>query len=117
MTHRVLHVDYRIQEPNRRRILSESLPEGYELVIPESFDTESILRAAKDARVIFTSFEPLTGEMMRAASDLRAVGKAGSGVDSIDVAAATALKIPVMNSPGHLRSDAIAEHAITLMVS
>ena len=116
MAHRVLNVDYRIREPNRQRFLRECLPEGYELVIPESFDTETILRAAKGASVILTSFEPLTGEMMRAADDLRAVGKGGTGVDSIDVATATALKIPVLNTPGHLRSDAIAEHAITLML-
>ncbi len=116
MAHRVLHVDERILDPNKQKILRECLHEGYELVIPEAFDTETILREAKTARVILTSFAPLTGEMMRAAPDLCAVGRGGTGMDSVDVATATALKIPAMNTPGHLRCDAIAEHALTLML-
>ncbi len=116
MGYRVLAVDYRINEPNRQRFVRESLPEGYELFIPESFDTETLIREAKSARAIITSFEPITEEMMRAAPDLRAVGKAGTGVDMIDIEAATRAGIPVLNSPGAMRSDPIAEHALLLML-
>lgn len=116
MVHRVLHVDEKILEPARQDLLRECLPEGCELVIPESFDTETILREAKTARVMLTGFAPLTGEMMRAARDLCAVGRGGTGMDSVDVETATALKIPAMNTPGAVRAYPIAEHALTMML-
>jgi glyoxylate reductase len=116
MGHRVLHVDERMLDPGKQQMLRECLHKGYELVIPEAFDTETILREAKTARVMLTSFAPLTGEMMRAAPDLYAVGRAGTGMDSVDVATATALKIPAMNTPGAVRADPIAEHALTFML-
>ena len=116
MTHRVLAVDYRMNHPNRRRFARECLPDGCELIIPDSFDTDTLLREAKTARAMITSFEPITEEMIRSAPDLCAVGKAGTGVDMIDTEAATRAGIPVLNSPGSLRSDAIAEHALLLMM-
>lgn len=116
MVHRVLHVDESITDPRKQSLLRECLPEGCELVIPEAFDTETILREAKTARVMLTGFAPLTGEMMRAAPELCAVGRGGTGMDSVDVATATALKIPAMNTPGAVRADPIAEHALTFML-
>ncbi|MBT3351203.1 MAG: D-glycerate dehydrogenase [Nitrospinaceae bacterium] len=116
MAHRVLHVDKSILNPEKQQLLRECLHESCELVIPESFDTETILREAKTARVMITGFAPLTGEMMRAAPDLCAVGRGGTGMDSVDVATATALNIPAMNTPGIVRADPITEHALTFML-
>ena len=43
MAHRVLHVDKSILNPEKQQLLRECLHESCELVIPESFDTETIL--------------------------------------------------------------------------
>ena len=116
MAHRVLVVDPRFKQTERRRFLSEYLPEGFELVVPDSFEREALLREAKTASAIVTGFEPITAEMMAAAPNLRVVGKAGTGVDSIDVAAATAKGIPVAHAPGWMRAVPVAEHAFALML-
>ncbi len=66
--------------------------------------------------VIVRSATKITSEVVDAASKLKAVARAGSGVDTIDVAACSAKKILVMNTPfGNTVST--AEHAISMMMA
>ncbi len=59
---------------------------------------------------------PATAEMMDKAPRLRAILKHGVGVDNIDIKAATARKIPVLNTPG-ANANAVAEMVIGGMLS
>jgi D-3-phosphoglycerate dehydrogenase / 2-oxoglutarate reductase len=54
--------------------------------------------------------------LLAAAPQLRIVGRAGTGVDNIDVAAASARGILVVNAPG-ANSISVAEHACALMLA
>ncbi len=54
--------------------------------------------------------------LMAAAPKLRVIARAGTGVDNVDVPAATARGIVVMNAPG-ANSVSVAEHALALMLS
>src|SRR5437870_4476294 len=56
----------------------------------------------------------VTEAMLEAAPRLRVIGRAGAGVDTIDVAAATARGIVVVNAPGG-NAVAAAEHTLALM--
>src|SRR5262249_12249877 len=56
----------------------------------------------------------VTAELIAAADNLKVVGRAGIGVDNIDVAAATQRGIVVMNAPSG-NSIPAAEHAIAMM--
>src|SRR5712671_1914472 len=56
----------------------------------------------------------VTEAMLDAAPRLRVIGRAGAGVDTIDVAAATARGIVVVNAPGG-NAVAAAEHTLALM--
>jgi D-3-phosphoglycerate dehydrogenase / 2-oxoglutarate reductase len=56
----------------------------------------------------------VTAELIAAADNLKVVGRAGIGVDNIDVAAATQRGIVVMNAPSG-NSITAAEHAIAMM--
>jgi len=58
----------------------------------------------------------ITAEVVKAASRLRVVGRAGIGVDNVDIPAATAAGIIVMNTPFG-NSITTAEHAIALMMA
>jgi len=62
------------------------------------------------------SASKVTPEVLAAAKQLKVVGRAGIGVDNIDVKVATARGICVMNTPFG-NSTATAEHAITLMMA
>ena len=55
-------------------------------------------------------------KMLAAAPQLRVVARAGTGVDNVDVAAASARGILVVNSPG-ANSISVAEHACALMLA
>src|SRR5882757_7826264 len=56
------------------------------------------------------------GKMLERAKSLKVIGRAGIGVDNVDIAAATARGIIVMNTPFG-NSITTAEHAITLMLA
>ena len=66
--------------------------------------------------VIVRSGTRITAELLDNAGKLRAVVRAGVGVDNIDVAAATRKGIIVMNTPGG-NTVSTAEHTITMMMS
>ena len=58
----------------------------------------------------------VTAKMLEQAKNLKVIGRAGIGVDNVDIPAATARGIIVMNTPFG-NSITTAEHAITLMLS
>src|SRR5262245_48615203 len=58
----------------------------------------------------------VTEKIIAAATNLKVVGRAGIGVDNIDVKAATAKGIIVMNTPFG-NSITTAEHALSLMMA
>lgn len=58
----------------------------------------------------------VTPEMIEKATNLKVVGRAGIGVDNVDIPAATAKGIVVMNTPFG-NSITTAEHAIAMMMS
>lgn len=58
----------------------------------------------------------VTQEIIDAATNLKVVGRAGIGVDNVDIKAATARGIVVMNTPFG-NSTTTAEHAVSLMMA
>ncbi|MCK5710456.1 MAG: phosphoglycerate dehydrogenase [Deltaproteobacteria bacterium] len=66
--------------------------------------------------VIVRSASTVTAEIIEAATNLKAIGRAGIGVDNVDVEAATKKGIVVMNTP-EANAITTAEHTITLMLS
>ena len=58
----------------------------------------------------------VTGEVIAAASKLKIIGRAGVGVDNVDVPAATQRGVLVVNSPEG-NTIAAAEHALAMMLS
>jgi D-3-phosphoglycerate dehydrogenase len=56
------------------------------------------------------------GELIEAAPKLRVIGRAGIGVDNVDVPAATARGIAVVNTPEG-NNITTAEHSIALLVA
>jgi phosphoglycerate dehydrogenase-like enzyme len=59
--------------------------------------------------------EPVTADMIEAATELRVIARSGVGYDSVDLAAATAHKVRVCNTPG-VNHDAVAEMTFALML-
>jgi D-3-phosphoglycerate dehydrogenase len=71
----------------------------------------------KDAdALVVRSATKVTRDVIEAAPKLRVIARAGTGVDNVDVPAATARGIVVMNAPG-ANSVSVAEQAMALMLS
>ena len=66
--------------------------------------------------IVVRSATKVTSTLINAAAKLRAIARAGTGVDNVDVPAASARGVVVMNAPG-ANSISVAELAIGLMLS
>jgi D-3-phosphoglycerate dehydrogenase len=78
---------------------------------------EELLAAVKGASaIIVRSATRVTGEVLDAGADLAVVGRAGIGLDNVDVAAATRRGVMVVNAPQSNVLSA-AEHTIALLLA
>ncbi len=66
--------------------------------------------------IAIRSATKITADVIKAAKNLKVVGRAGIGVDNVDIPAATAAGVIVMNTPFG-NSITTAEHAISLMLA
>lgn len=66
--------------------------------------------------LVVRSATKVTAAMLEAAPRLRVVARAGTGVDNVDLDAASARGIIVMNAPG-ANSISVAEHTVALMLA
>lgn len=88
---------------------------GADLELVERGTREDLLKAVADAEGLIVRSDKIDGEVMDAAPKLRVIVRAGAGYDNIDLAAATAHKICVMNTPGQ-NSNAVAELVFGMVV-
>ena len=79
-------------------------------------ESELIAKIPGYSALVVRSQTKVTAKVLEAATDLRVVGRAGVGVDNVDVEAATRRGVIVMNTPDG-NTISTAEHAFTLMVS
>lgn len=90
---------------------------GFEALYKPGLTVEELKKEIADCEaVIVRSATKITAEIIEVAKKLKAVARAGSGVDTIDVEACSARKILVMNTPfGNTVST--AEHTIAMMLA
>jgi len=100
-------------------------PSALDLLRAESWDIdartgrspEQLAHDLADAdALVVRSATKVTAELIAAAPKLRAIARAGTGVDNVDVAAASARGIVVMNAPG-ANSVSVAELAVALVLA
>lgn len=83
---------------------------------PGMSESELLAAAAGADAIVVRSGVKITRAVIEAAPKLRAVGRAGVGVDNIDVAAASERGVVVMNTPAG-NTISTAEHAFSLMLA
>jgi D-3-phosphoglycerate dehydrogenase len=90
---------------------------GIELEVATGLSPEA-LKAKIGAfhALVVRSATQVTADVLAAAENLRVVGRAGIGVDNVDVEAATARGVVVMNTP-LANATTTAEHALALIFS
>ncbi len=88
--------------------------QGWDVVVSNPKEYQNHLADA-DALVVRSAVK-VNADVLSKAPNLRVIGRAGVGVDNVDMDAATAAGVLVMNTPGG-NAIAVAEHTIGLMLS
>ena len=107
-------------------VIADSLPEsaadllrqmGWKVDARAKRSREKLLRELKDADgLIVRGSTQVDAELLASAPQLKVIARAGTGVDNIDVRAASARGILVINAPG-ANSVSVAEHTCALMLA
>ena len=88
---------------------------GNDMELVEHGTRADLLEAVKNADGLIVRSDVIDNEVMDAAPNLKVIVRAGAGYDNIDLAAATAQRICVMNTPGQ-NSNAVAELVFGMIV-
>lgn len=90
---------------------------GVEVDVKPGLSKEELLKIVdRYDGIAIRSATKITADVIKAARNLKVVGRAGIGVDNVDIPAATAAGVIVMNTPFG-NSITTAEHAIALMMA
>ncbi len=90
---------------------------GHEVDVREGLTADELLEVVVGAHaLIIRSATQVTAELLAAAGDLIVVGRAGIGLDNVDVAAATERGVMVVNAPQSNTLSA-AEHTMALLLA
>lgn len=104
----------------RERNLEPVLPFGFDscLLRSDPLSEDALIQlAAGFAAIVGASGARITERVIRSLPDLKLVSKIGIGHDVIDLAAATQYGVQVTNTPSVVEIDAVAEHAVALMLA
>lgn len=90
---------------------------GVELVtLPDGISEEALAREVAEADLLLMCYTPVTARVIAAAGRLKGIVKYGVGIDAIDIPAAMARGIPVVNVPDYAE-ETVAEGAFALMIA
>ena len=75
--------------------------EGFEVEVNTGLSPEELKKVIKGVSgLVVRSATKVTPDLLEAADSLKVVGRAGTGLDNVDIPACTAKGVIVMNTPG-----------------
>ena len=111
---RIVRTDRELEVPRVDAALREA---GHELILlPDGVSEEELTRSVHHADLLLMCYTPIPAAVIDATRRLKGIVKYGVGIDAIDIEAAKARGIPVVNVPGYAE-ETVAEGAMTLMLA
>lgn len=92
--------------------IKERINKGIELIIPDNFDEQELIRLSEDADVLFGAF--ISRNLLKNCRNLKFIQIPWTGVDNLDFDLLSEFDVTVCNS--HSNALIIAEHAVALML-
>ena len=99
-----------------KELILGSLPAGFEVVFPQTRETEEHKRLIADADYVIAGGSELSKEILAEAKKLKMIQKFGVGLNKIDLVAAKEQNVPVFITAG-ANAACVAEMALGLMLS
>jgi D-3-phosphoglycerate dehydrogenase len=110
----VVIADYDFDDVNVEREIVEAA--GFQLVAAQSKSEEEVIDVARDAAAIFAQYAPISARVIEALDRCQVIARYGTGVDIVDVEAATRHHILVTNVPNDWCEGEVADHAMALLL-
>lgn len=86
------------------------------VLLPESVNEQTLLDATREADLLLMCYTPITEMVIANARKLKGIVKYGVGIDAIDIPAAKARGVVVVNVPEYAE-ETVAEAAFAMMIS
>ena len=111
---KIVRTDLELETPRVDATLRER---GHELVLlPDGIAEDALIAEVRDADLLLMCYTPVTARVIAAAGRLKGIVKYGVGIDAIDIPAARARGIAVVNIPEYAE-ETVAEGAFALMIA
>jgi dihydroxy-acid dehydratase len=111
----VVIADYDFGDVDIERAIIERA--GFELVAAQCKSEGDVIGAARDAVGVITQYARVGARAVESFTRCQVIARYGTGVDIVDVEAATRRGIQVTNAPNEWCADEVADHAITLWLA
>ena len=115
MTDRIVVTDYDFHDLSIESALVEDAAD-VDLSGEYARTPDEVIEVAEGADALLVQYAEITDAVFEALPDLRAVGRYGIGVDSIDLDAATAHGVPVVNVPDYCIEE-VPTHTLALLLA
>lgn len=90
---------------------------GFALLAAQCKTEDEVIEVARDAAAVFCQYARVGDRAIEAFTRCRVIARYGTGVDIVDVEAATRRGIQVTNVPNDWCQDEVADHAMALVVA
>src|SRR5262245_1483717 len=111
----VLIADYDFGNVDVERAIIEKA--GFALVPAQCKSEEEVIANGRDADAVITQYARVGARAIAAFTRCRVIARYGTGVDIVDVSAATGHGIQVTNAPNDWCADEVADHAVALWLA
>ncbi|GBF20750.1 MULTISPECIES: 2-hydroxyacid dehydrogenase [Arenibacter] len=111
---KIVRTDMELETPFVDQTLREK---GHDLVLlPDGVSEKILMKEMEDCEILLMCYTPITKKIIDSAKRLKAIVKYGVGIDAIDIPAANAQGIVVVNIPEYAE-ETVAEGAFAMLIA
>src|SRR5689334_17077171 len=111
----ILIADYDFDDVEIEREIIEGA--GFRFAAAQCKSEDDVIRAGRDVDGVLCQYAPVGARAIDAFTRCKVIARYGTGVDIVDVDAATRRGIQVTNAPNDWCADEVADHAVSLWLA
>jgi D-3-phosphoglycerate dehydrogenase / 2-oxoglutarate reductase len=112
---KVVIADYDFDDVEIERAIIEQA--GFEFIAAQCKTEDEVIEVAHGAAAVVTQYAKISARVIEELPDCRVIARYGTGVDIVDVDAATTHNVLVTNVPSDWCENEVADHAMALLLA